>query len=304
MTAEPMSIERGLLNYGLKQTPRGGRAIRAGRLFDSDGGRILNDQIILINGDMITAVGPANLVQIPPGAEVIDLSNATVMPGLIDAHVHIMDSITMRMPNEASLFARAVPLALQHLQGGYTTLVDMGSGDSWAPIEYRNAVNRGWIPGPDLENENPTTSYTGVGQGGGNMHTGDMRRTEGQHSRIELTEKAFKRLRAAGIKQVFGSGDYGPLGRVPGQQSMQFQIFVKWGMTPIEALQTATVNAAAFLNDYLSPRVGRIKAGTFADIIAVPGDPLADMKLMMNVPFVMKGGVIFRDDTKTAKASN
>src|SRR5262245_48904514 len=101
MTSEPMSIERGLLNYGLKQSPRGGRAIRAGRLFDSEGGRMLTDQVILINGDMITAVGPANLVQIPAGAEVIDMSNATVLPGLIDAHVHIMDSITMRMPNEA-----------------------------------------------------------------------------------------------------------------------------------------------------------------------------------------------------------
>src|SRR5262245_18070415 len=482
MTSEPMSIERGLLNYGLKQTPRGGRAIRAGRLFDSEGGRMLTNQTILINGDMITAVGPANLVQIPPGAEVIDLSNATVIPGLIDGHVHIMDSITMRMPNEASLFARAVPLALQHVQGGYTTCVDMGSGDSWAPIEYRNAVNRGWIPGPrievsgphlnprvnsryptpstfienfgmgpfstagrphwengsnfyspadgrrlvrehawygvdlikvymtediedggdiagyggafypngnminipsltydeiaaavdeanrhglkvavhayggqgmcdalragvhlpmhptvgckgevglsdevvalfkqpladgsqrmvmhtlwDLENEDPGTSYTGVGQGGGNMHTGDMRRTEGQHSRIELTEKAFKRLHQDGIKQVFGSGDYGPLGRVPGQQSMQFQIFVKWGMTPVEALQTATVNAAAFLNDYLRPRVGRIKAGAFADIIAVRGDPMADMKIMMDVPFVMKGGVIFRDDMKASRTSS
>ena len=84
---------------------------------------------------------------------------------------------------------------------------------------------------------------------------------------------------------------------------MQFQIFVKWGMTPVEALQTATVNAAAFLNDYLRPRVGRIKAGTFADIIAVRGDPLADMRIMMNVPFVMKGGVIFRNEM-TAKAAN
>jgi imidazolonepropionase-like amidohydrolase len=85
---------------------------------------------------------------------------------------------------------------------------------------------------------------------------------------------------------------------------MQFQIFVKWGMTPVEALQTATVNAAAFLNEYLRPRVGRIKAGTFADIIAVQGDPLADMREMMNVRFVMKGGVIFRDDVKAVKSSN
>src|SRR4030095_6764131 len=88
MTAEPMSIERGLSNYNLKHPPRAGRVIRAGRLFDSEAGRMLTNQVIVVNGDMITAVGPANLVQVPPGAEVIDLSGATVIPGLIDAHVH------------------------------------------------------------------------------------------------------------------------------------------------------------------------------------------------------------------------
>ena len=135
------------------------------------------------------------------------------------------------------------------------------------------------------------------------MHSGDMRRTEGQHSRMELTEKAFRRLHQAGVKQVFGSGDYGPLGRVPGQQSMQFPIFVKWGMTPVEALQTATVNAAAFLNPYLKDRVGVIKPGTFADIVAVPGNPLNNVSEMLNVKWVMKGGVIYRDDM-AAKTSN
>src|SRR5439155_25948140 len=148
---EPISIERGLALYKLKHPPREGLAIRAGRLFDSQAGRMLINQIILVNGDIITQVGPAAQVQIPAGAQVVDLSNATVMPGLIDGHVHIMDSILERMPNEASLVLRAIPLAMQHVQGGYTTLVDMGSGDSWAPIEYRDAVNRGWIPGPRIE---------------------------------------------------------------------------------------------------------------------------------------------------------
>src|ERR1051325_9197705 len=62
-------------------------AIRAGRLFDARAGRMLTNQVILLRGDRITDVG-ANL-SIPAGARVIDLSGATVLPGLIDAHVHM-----------------------------------------------------------------------------------------------------------------------------------------------------------------------------------------------------------------------
>src|SRR5262252_9539078 len=90
---EPISIARALGLYNLKHPPREGVAIKAGRLFDAPTGRMLTNQVILVNGDMIRQVGPANVVQIPTGAQVVDLSNATVIPGLIDAHVHIMDSI-------------------------------------------------------------------------------------------------------------------------------------------------------------------------------------------------------------------
>ena len=78
---EPISIARGLGLYNLQHPPREGVAIRAGRLFDSPTGRMLTNQVILVNGDMITQVGPAALVQIPAGARVVDLSGATVMPG-------------------------------------------------------------------------------------------------------------------------------------------------------------------------------------------------------------------------------
>ena len=70
------------------------KAVRAGRLFDAKAGRMLTNQIVLITGDRITDVGPA--VQIPPGAEVLDLSRATVLPGLIDTHVHLHGGPTLQ----------------------------------------------------------------------------------------------------------------------------------------------------------------------------------------------------------------
>src|SRR5258708_525934 len=67
-----------------------GVAIRAGRLFDPRTGTILSNQVIVIQGDRIADVGPADRVKIPTGARVIDLGGATVLPGLIDRHVHLM----------------------------------------------------------------------------------------------------------------------------------------------------------------------------------------------------------------------
>ena len=71
-------------------------AVRAGRLFDSKTGQMLTKQVVLVSGDRITEVGPASQVKIPAGMEVIDLSQATVLPGLIDAHTHMFNQ---RKPN-------------------------------------------------------------------------------------------------------------------------------------------------------------------------------------------------------------
>ena len=67
-------------------------AVRAGKLFDPKSGANLTNQVVLISGDKISEVGPADSVKIPAGARVIDLSNATVLPGLIDGHVHLTDA--------------------------------------------------------------------------------------------------------------------------------------------------------------------------------------------------------------------
>src|SRR3954471_2692843 len=89
-----------------RQTPPAeGWAVRAGRLFDPKSGTNLQNQVILIKGGLITDVGPADRVQIPTGASVVDLRNATVMPGLIDRHVHLFQD---PQPNDA----RAIMIGL------------------------------------------------------------------------------------------------------------------------------------------------------------------------------------------------
>ena len=67
-------------------------AVRAGHLFDSKTGQMLTNQIVLLQGERITEVGPAARVSIPAGAQVIDLGQATVLPGLIDAHTHMFNT--------------------------------------------------------------------------------------------------------------------------------------------------------------------------------------------------------------------
>ena len=96
-----------------------GVAVRAGRLFDPRTGTNLANQVILIQGDRITDVGPADRVQIPAGARVIDLSNATVLPGLIDRHVHLMQN---QEPNDARALIVGQHYALADLYAGFTTV--------------------------------------------------------------------------------------------------------------------------------------------------------------------------------------
>src|SRR4051812_15084509 len=71
--------------------PSGIVAIRAGRLFDSTSGQMLTNQVLVLQGDRLSEVGPAAQVKIPTDAQVIDLSQATVLPGLIDAHTHMFN---------------------------------------------------------------------------------------------------------------------------------------------------------------------------------------------------------------------
>ena len=106
-------------------------------------------------------------------------------------------------------------------------------------------------------------------------------------SQIQATfGKAYK----AGVKIAFGT-DAGVYAH--GKTALEFQYMVEAGMPPIEAIKAATVNAADLLG--LSDKVGSISKGKFADMVAVDGDPLADIKILQKIAFVMKDGKIYKN---------
>ena len=122
-------------------------AIRAGRLFDAKAGTMLPNHVVLIRGERIVDVGAS--VTVPAGARVIDLSNATVLPGMIDAHVHV----ALNVPNESFEHHTFVMIqsAQRDLDAGFTTIVDMDSRGGFGTVELRNAINSGLVRGPRMQ---------------------------------------------------------------------------------------------------------------------------------------------------------
>src|ERR1700731_3394935 len=122
-------------------------AVRAGKMFDPKSGANLTNQVVLITGDKVTDVGPADKVKIPAGAKVVDLSNATVLPGLIDGHVHLTDA----QGNQQHQMMVALFSATSSLNAGFTTVVAMGShGGGFADVELKKAIQAGLVKGPRI----------------------------------------------------------------------------------------------------------------------------------------------------------
>ena len=136
-------------------------AIRAGHLIDPETGNAAANQIILVEAGKFTAIGPN--IAIPPNAEVIDLAQYYVSPGLVDAHNHLALTykkdpennsyyLTTVMDSTAIRAVQAVSNGITMLNSGFTVERDLGNAGDYADTALRVAIDQGWIPGPTVIN--------------------------------------------------------------------------------------------------------------------------------------------------------
>src|ERR1700682_2221689 len=148
--------------------------IRAGHLIDGKSDAVQNDVAVIVEGDHIVAVGPRSLIasRIPAGAQTIDLGGATILPGLIDNHTHVLlqgditsadyddQLLKESIPYRAIRATAAVRVALMN---GFTTIRDLESeGAMYADVDVKNAIARGVIPGPRMFVSTRALSTTGT----------------------------------------------------------------------------------------------------------------------------------------------
>ena len=410
-------------------------AIRAGVLIDGESNSPRRNQVIIIRGSQIVEVSDAASAHIPADAEVIDLSQATVLPGLIDAHTHIFlqgeepdqggyDVQLLKYPL-AFRAARATVSGRRALEQGFTTLRDMETeGAGYGDVGIKQAIEGGYIPGPRLfvstraisstggyplegyapEIEVPKGvqivdgpvearkaareqldhgadwikvymthrswvgkngelasqptltveelraivdethgwgkkvachSYSGLGMqraldGGCDSIEHGLVLTDAQiaqmvkqgtwlcptlsvyyydhaqadtpdgqrdRKRVSAHEESFRKALKAGVKIAFGTDAGGFPWTDPIAQ--EFPHMVEFGMSPMQAIQSATSRAAELLEQ--KGKIGVIAPGAFADVIAVTGDPLADVKVLGKVGFVMKDGKVFKNELRNGQ---
>jgi imidazolonepropionase-like amidohydrolase len=401
--------------------------VRAGKLLDVRAGKMLTNQVIVIRGERIERVAPSADVTIPAGATVVDLSRATVLPGLIDCHTHIMltdtddshyDDILLKQSWQYRTILATLNVK-RDLEAGFTAMRDGETeGAMFSDVDVRNAINQGLIPGPRLKVSTRGISSTGgyglegyspevtvpigvqtvdgpvearkavreqfnygadlikiygtdrysftpdgkevsianfsfeevqaivdearlkgikvachaydgpglhycIDAGVASIEHGiqlddeaiqhmlargtylvptlyvyagalekiDLEKSGGKTTRVILHEASFKKALAAGVKIAFGT-DAGPFPH--GTQAIEFEWMTRYGMSPLAAIQSATINGADLMG--WADQIGAIEPGKFADIIAVSGDPLDDIKQLEHVKFVMKGGQVVRND--------
>src|SRR5437870_11260224 len=138
--------------------------VRAGKLLDVKSGKLQIDQVVVIEGDKIVSVGPASEIKPSSSDTIVDLSNATVLPGLIDAHTHLTfsphfgyDTLAISVPREALTGAHNARLTLD---AGFTTVRNVGAR-GYSDVALRDAISAGDVPGPRMLVSGPALSITG-----------------------------------------------------------------------------------------------------------------------------------------------
>jgi imidazolonepropionase-like amidohydrolase len=185
-------------------------------MLDVKTGKTLTGQTIVIQGDKIASVGAD--AQVPAGATVIELPNATVLPGLIDAHTHITftpnfgySRLAISVPREALTGARNAKVTLE---AGFTTIRNVGAS-GYADVALRDAVNAGDVPGPRMLVSGPALSITG-GHCDNNLLPFDYHATNGgvadgveavQHKTREIIKYGADLIKVCATGGVLSKGD-------------------------------------------------------------------------------------------------
>jgi imidazolonepropionase-like amidohydrolase len=159
------SFALGVFATAQQPKPAGRVMVHAGRLLDVRTGKTLNDQAIVIDGGKIVSVGPFTQASHSPGDRLIDLGNATVLPGLTDAHTHMTsdprdvgyEGLGISIPRSTLVGARNARLTLE---AGFTTVRNVGA-DGYSDVALRDAINAGDVPGPHMLVSGPPLGITG-----------------------------------------------------------------------------------------------------------------------------------------------
>jgi imidazolonepropionase-like amidohydrolase len=204
-------------------------AIRAGRVVDVRNGNVVTDQVILVRGGRIEAIGASNAVAIPAGTKVTDLSAYTVLPGLIDAHTHITSDPTlppfygygMSVPRVA---LKGATYAKRTLLAGVTTIRDVGAV-GYSDVAVRDAINEGEIPGPRMLVSGPALGITG-GHCDDNMLAPEFDHSaDGVADGVDGVRRAVRRNVKYGVDVIkfCGTGGVFSKGDTPGAQQYTFE---------------------------------------------------------------------------------
>ncbi len=147
--------------------------LRCGRLLDVRSGVLWANQLVVIAGNRIVAVGPAASTGVPDGAAIIDLSHATVLPGLIDVHAHLVDhpdwtvdTAEILKKSAAEMAFQSIPNARATLQAGFTSVRDVGPRRAFVDVALRDAIDRGIVAGPRMQ---VSGAYVTISGGAGDL---------------------------------------------------------------------------------------------------------------------------------------